>query len=76
MIGSIFVSKLSEKNIGLITVLICFLYSVSDEVHQYFVPGRACRLLDVVIDTAGSAFFVLVYHFISKHIKNKSKKSH
>lgn len=32
------------------------LYAVSDEVHQYFVPGRACMLTDVLIDTCGAAF--------------------
>jgi len=32
------------------------LYAVTDEIHQYFVPDRACRLLDVGIDTAGAAF--------------------
>ena len=37
-------------------VAVCFLYAVSDEIHQYFVPGRACRFLDMLIDTAGSAF--------------------
>jgi VanZ family protein len=31
------------------------LYAVSDEVHQYFVPGRDPQLLDVGIDVLGSA---------------------
>lgn len=29
------------------------LYSVSDEIHQYFIPGRAMRFSDVLIDSAG-----------------------
>ena len=29
------------------------LYSVSDEIHQIFVPGRACQLRDVLIDFSG-----------------------
>lgn len=29
------------------------LYAVSDEIHQYFVPGRACRLYDVGVDALG-----------------------
>lgn len=32
---------------------ICVLYAVSDEVHQYFVPGRACRLYDIGVDALG-----------------------
>lgn len=30
-----------------------FAYAVSDEIHQYFVPGRACQLVDVLTDSAG-----------------------
>lgn len=37
-----------------ITLGICIAYAISDEVHQYFVPGRACQLTDVLIDTAGA----------------------
>ena len=29
------------------------LYSISDELHQSFVPGRVAKVLDVAIDTAG-----------------------
>ncbi len=41
------------------------LYAVSDEVHQYFVPGRSCELRDIVIDSCGALtgavlFFVLL----------------
>ena len=35
-------------------VLFCGLYAVSDEIHQYFVPGRACMVRDVLLDTCGS----------------------
>lgn len=37
----------------LIALIICILYAVSDEVHQYFIPGRACRVSDIVIDGVG-----------------------
>lgn len=33
--------------------LICLIYSVLDEVHQYFVPGREAKGMDVVIDVIG-----------------------
>lgn len=32
----------------------CFLYACSDEIHQHFVPGRACAFKDVMIDTSGA----------------------
>lgn len=30
--------------------MLCVLYAASDELHQYFVPGRAALVGDVVID--------------------------
>ena len=36
-------------------VLICFLYAVSDEVHQYFVPGRSMQMADIFADLFGAA---------------------
>ena len=35
------------------------LYACIDELHQYFVPGRACQIRDVCIDTVGVLFGVL-----------------
>ncbi len=36
-------------------VLFGALYGVSDEVHQYFVPGRSSEVLDAVADAIGSS---------------------
>ncbi|MCL2604657.1 MAG: VanZ family protein [Defluviitaleaceae bacterium] len=30
-------------------------YGVTDEIHQYFVPGRACTVSDMLINAAGAA---------------------
>ena len=40
------------------------LYAVTDEIHQYFVPDRACRFLDVCIDTAGAAFGTVIFAIV------------
>lgn len=45
----------------IITLLICILYAISDEVHQLFVPGRGGRLTDVLIDSIGSTVGIGVY---------------
>lgn len=39
----------------LVALIICILYAVSDEIHQSFIPGRACRMSDIVIDATGIA---------------------
>ena len=40
---------------------ISFLYCVSDEIHQFFVPGRACRLFDIGVDTGGILLGILIF---------------
>lgn len=37
-----------------------FLYACSDELHQYFIPGRAAQVRDVLIDTAGAVMGILI----------------
>ncbi len=44
--------KCDKKHV-LIALLIGAVYALSDEFHQYFVPGRDAKLLDVLIDTTG-----------------------
>ena len=48
----------------------CVLYAVSDEIHQYFVPERACRVFDMFIDSCGIAtgigIFILILFIINK----------
>jgi VanZ family protein len=63
----------------LLSIAITSLYAVSDEIHQIFVEGRACRLMDWGIDTAGAILgtivFLIVFQFaiIPKITKNKKK---
>ncbi len=38
----------------------CVLFAASDEIHQYFVPGRSCELRDFLIDLAGAAAGIIV----------------
>lgn len=52
---------LSRRRFSPITAVICSaLYSISDEIHQYFVPGRACRIFDVGVDTLGALTGTLI----------------
>ncbi len=62
--------KLSKKKTFLTALLISILYAISDEIHQYFVPGRACQFRDVMIDSCGALFGIAVI-VILKKIANK-----
>ena len=37
-----------------ISIIICILYAISDEIHQLFVVGRSCNIIDILIDNFGS----------------------
>lgn len=62
-------------NRAILAVLISLLYAATDEIHQLFSSGRACRLSDVLIDTLGAAIFASIYILISKLINRKNKKA-
>jgi len=63
----------------LLTLLLCLLYAISDEVHQSFVPGRGPMVTDVLIDTtgasAGAALFLLA-DFLHKKLLRQKKLAH
>jgi len=48
------------------SLLFCILYAVSDEFHQYFVPGRSTEFKDIVMDTIGSFVGIGLYSLISR----------
>lgn len=66
--------RLCRKLHWYLPVAISAAYAVTDEIHQYFVPGRACRLLDMGIDTCGAIFGMVVFAlcaYVIKKIKSR-----
>lgn len=55
------------------TFLFSLVYSFSDEIHQYFVPGRACRFTDVLIDCSGAALAILLC-LLAVYLLNRMKR--
>ena len=60
--------------IGL-SLFVCVLYAISDEVHQLFVSGRGAQVKDVLIDSAGAIVGVGLYLVISRIMKSRSTRS-
>lgn len=54
--------KLSQKS-SLRAAVFAFLYGLTDELHQYFVPSRSCSLLDLTKDLIGVA---LAWYLINR----------
>ena len=61
------------RMIGL-SLFVCVLYAISDEVHQLFVPGRGAQVKDVLIDSAGAIVGVGLYLVISRIMKSRSTR--
>lgn len=65
--------ELEFENKTLISFALGVTYSITDEVHQHFVPGRSCEFKDVCIDGSGVLFGILLVSIILL-IYNKTKK--
>lgn len=71
--------KLSIWNFLIRAEIFCALYACSDELHQYFVPGRSCKFFDVCVDSTGAFFGALffwgIFHLWERKRQEISKKS-
>lgn len=54
----------------IVAILIGSLYGVTDELHQLFVPGRACDPADWLVDTIGTSLGASICHVVSMRRKN------
>lgn len=52
-----------------IAIIICVLYAISDEIHQLFVVGRSCQIMDMFIDSIGSFSGILLFSLLIKYNK-------
>ncbi len=74
---AIFPSSRTVIKAGIMSQLIGMGYAVLDEVHQLFVPGRSCQVTDMLIDSCGVLFAVLLsYAFVMlKRVLHKPSRS-
>lgn len=74
-----FLSIVTYKNLSLkirtaLSAIICLLYSISDEIHQSFIPGRSCELRDICIDMSGSLLTIILLFVIIRFSKSRFLK--
>ena len=53
-----------------ISALIASAYGLSDEIHQYFIPGRNSDILDWVADSAGALIAASLLAWLSRKWKS------
>jgi VanZ family protein len=59
-----------HKKFMLLAILLALAYSVSDEIHQSFVPGRHSSFSDILLNSIGILFASVIY---SIRILNRKK---
>ncbi len=57
------------------SIIIAYLYGCSDEIHQFFTPGRTSKFTDTLIDLLGVLIGLIVLKFIITPIFKKLKLS-
>jgi len=74
-IDNIYTLKVSAS---LSAFVLSVLYAASDEIHQYFVPGRSMQFSDVLLDSAGALTAILCVSAIRKLIMKprEERKEH
>lgn len=63
-----------KKKRAVIALVLTAVYASTDEFHQLFVPGRAGKVTDVLIDSTGALIALLAIEGILYYHKTKSKK--
>ena len=62
----------------ILSALSSVFYSATDEIHQYFVEGRACRAGDLLVDFYGTlimtAILVIAYVIFRKIMEKRGKQ--
>jgi hypothetical protein len=64
-----------NKSLIFVALIIAFMYGISDEFHQLFVPGRSCNFPDAMVDSCGILFAGLIYTVSLRFRKNKNLSS-
>ena len=69
-----FESVFKQDKVLAFTLLLCIIYAITDEIHQYFIPGRACRFSDILIDASGSFAYAIFIKMLRRMLIRKSNK--
>ena len=62
---------LTNKFNLLISTCLSWIYSIFDELHQFFVPGRYPGFIDIVLNTIGIVVAAIYLKYFLQNIQNK-----
>ncbi len=56
-----------KYNLVILSIMLCFIYATTDEIHQVFVPGRSFQYFDILMDMIGAILGSLLANKIIKN---------
>ncbi|MCF7926371.1 MAG: VanZ family protein [Candidatus Izimaplasma sp.] len=71
LLNAYYVAFLSVKTKELMALFAGITYAIFDEIHQYFIPGRAFQIIDILLDTIGLIIGIGILMFVNKFITKK-----
>ena len=66
ILAILYFDEINKNNKYLYAIVLSSIYAISDEIHQIFVDGRACTILDMCIDICGALVGVLLFYLVFK----------
>lgn len=58
-----------KYNLVILSIMLCFIYATTDEIHQVFVPGRTFEYFDIFMDMIGTIIGSLISNKIIRSLK-------
>ena len=58
-------NKTNNKKYAILTIIVGFTFALSDEIHQYFVPGRRADIIDLLVDWLGICLSLLCIKIVN-----------
>lgn len=55
-------------------ILFGVIWAITDEIHQYFIPGRFCSWQDLIADSVGLYLSIILFTKFFKKLRNKNDK--
>lgn len=63
------------KNKILYALSMGIIYATTDEIHQFYIPGRSCEFRDVCIDSTGVLVGIIIMAIFYNRINKRKKES-
>lgn len=63
-----------KRNPAKMMIFYGLIWAISDEIHQYFIPGRFCSWQDFIADSIGLCFSVWLFSKIFRKNWNKKER--